>query len=127
MAEEKSITLDEYKDVYAPKLDTIRELILSHQDIPDDVQQSEVLIALDSTRKELERSLNARIPEIDELNKKVASLEKLNRSLQNTTQEYYLVAKAAEQGSLSRLGGDKEKKSPHEAYKEFINTVNSMS
>jgi DNA repair exonuclease SbcCD ATPase subunit len=127
-SETKSMTLEEFTEIYQGRLLNIRDLVLSHQGIPEEMQQHELISALDSSIAELSRTLTGRVGEVNELKGKIANLEKLNRSLQQTNNEYYLQVRAADETLHSRLGGDPSPpKSPKEAHRDALAYIEELT
>ena len=74
----RSLTIEDFESKYLPQLNNAAELILSHPDIPDEIDQAEILGALNTLSGELRADLEGRVPEIVKLQEKIARLEKQN-------------------------------------------------
>lgn len=85
-----ALTAEEFDQKYVPLLNRAGELIISHENIPDDVEQSEILSAITLLKTELEQSLNGRVTEVNELQLKVDAKDKQIRKLQETNQALFL-------------------------------------
>ncbi len=86
----KSLSIDEFETKYLPQLNNAAELILSHPDIPEEIDQAEILGALNTLSGELRATLENRVPEIIKCQNKIAKLEKQNLKLQETNQQLFL-------------------------------------
>lgn len=87
----ESITVEEYESKVAPLLDIAAELIMGHPDIPDEVDQSEVLSSLLTLKKEMNNSLHNRVPEHVKLQKEIERLHKQNDKLKDTNNQLFLL------------------------------------
>lgn len=86
----RSLTIEDFESKYLPQLNNAAELILSHPDIPDEIDQAEILGALNTLSGELRADLEGRVPEIVKLQEKIARLEKQNLKLQDTNQQLFI-------------------------------------
>ena len=60
----KSLTIEDFENKYLPRLNDAAELILSHPDIPEEIDQAEILGALTTLSGELRATLEGRVPDI---------------------------------------------------------------
>ena len=88
--EQKSVTAEEFEEKYVPVLNTVAELVISHPDIPEEVEQSDLLGALTMLTNELRNDLNNRVPEVVKLQDELAKKNKQVLKLQETNQQLYL-------------------------------------
>ena len=86
----KSLTIEDFENKYLPRLNDAAELILSHPDIPEEIDQAEIVGALTTLSGELRATLVGRVPEILECQKKIPRLEKQNLKLQDTNQQLFI-------------------------------------
>lgn len=94
MAENK-LTAEEFEERYVDKLDTIAGLIMSHPEIPEEVDDGALIGVITTVREELSASLNNRVPEIVKLNQELEKLKSHNKRLQTLNQELYMKASKA--------------------------------
>ena len=90
MAEENRLTKEDFKEVYEPMLDQIAGLIITHQEIPEEVDQSELLAAINLCKAELEQTLENRVAEINTLQQQIATKDRQVKKLQETNQQLFL-------------------------------------
>lgn len=88
--DEKSITIEEFKEKYVPMLNTAGDLIINHPDIPEEVNQGDVLSSIQFLASELEVSLKNRVPEIVKLQEAIERKDKQIKKLQETNQQLFL-------------------------------------
>ena len=88
--EKKSVTAEEFEEKYVPVLNTVAELVISHPEIPEEVDQSDLLGALTMLTNELRDDLNDRVPEVVKLQDELAKKNKQILKLQETNQQLYL-------------------------------------
>ena len=87
---ENNLTVEEFREKYEPLLNVAADLIITHPDIPETVDQSETLSAIKLLQTELEQTLEGRVSAINELEDKIARQEKQIRKLQETNQQLFL-------------------------------------
>ncbi len=87
---EPSITPEDFENKYMPLLNAAAELIMGHPEIPDEIDQADVLSGILLLQGELKNSLHNRVPEIVKLQDEVASLKKQNTKLQDTNHKLFL-------------------------------------
>lgn len=109
--EAKSVTIEEFEEKYIPVLNTVAELVISHPDIPEEVEQSDLLGALTMLTNELRNELNGRVPEFVKLQDELAKKNKQVIKLQETNQQLYLKVGTYPDPSKKPEGEDKPKKS----------------
>lgn len=88
--EQKSVSKEEFEEKHVPVLNTIAELVLSHPDIPEEVQQADLLGTLTMLTGELRNGLEGRVPELVKLQEEVAKKNKQVLKLQETNQQLFL-------------------------------------
>lgn len=82
--EKKGLTIEDFESKYVPTINQIASLVLSHTDIPDEIVQDDLLIALTTVTQEMRATLSNRVPEIVKLQEEVAKLDRHNKRLQET-------------------------------------------
>jgi len=87
---DKSLSAEDFSTNYIPKINAIADLIISHPDIPDDLNQADLLGALTIVTKELGNDLNGRVPEINRLQSENEKQKKQILKLQEMNQQFYL-------------------------------------
>ncbi len=88
--EQKSVTATDFEEKYVPLLNQVAELIISHPDIPEDYEQSDLLAALTTLTTEFRNEVTGRVPEIVRLQDVLAKKDKQILKLQETNQQLYL-------------------------------------
>ena len=91
MSEENTrLTPEEFKNTYEPVLDQIASLLITHPEIPEDVDQSELLAAINLCKTELEQTLEGRVEEINSLQQQISTKDRQVKKLQETNQQLFL-------------------------------------
>lgn len=108
--EQKSVTAEEFEEKYVPVLNTVAELVISHPDIPEEVEQSDLLGALTMLTNELRNDLNNRVPEVVKLQDELAKKNKQVLKLQETNQQLYLKVGSRPDPSKDPSSEEKPKK-----------------
>lgn len=109
--DEKSITVEEFKEKYVPILNEAADLIISHPEIPEEVDQAEILSSIKFLANELETSLEQRVPEIVRLQEKLERQNKQIKKLQETNQQLFLKVGSREAPPKPDAEQEKPKKS----------------
>ncbi len=122
MSAEPSITVEEYESKYIPLIDKAAELIMGHPDIPEDVDQSEVLSGIIALRKELDNSLHQRVPEQVKLQDEIERLKKQNDKLKDTNQQLFLQVGRAPDPNKQQDDG----KPPKRSFEEIKRMIDSL-
>lgn len=87
----KTMTLDEYQNVYSKRLDTIGRVINANPEImPEDENPAELAMSLQFVGESLGRSLENDIQEIERLKKELDTANKNLAFQKDMTQQYYL-------------------------------------
>lgn len=120
--DEKSITIEEFKEKYIPVLNMAADLIISHPDIPEEVDQGEVLSSIKFLANELETSLEHRVPEIVQLQDKLDRQNKQIKKLQETNQQLFL--KVGTRQEAPKLDDMQEK--PKKSFAEIKALIDNM-
>lgn len=87
---DKSLTADEFKTKIKDNLEAIGQVLMRHDDYPEDVSQSELVSVLTTVSHELEVSLENRVPEIVKLNETIAKKDKHIKQLEATNHDLFL-------------------------------------
>ena len=87
-----NLTVEEFREKYEPLLNVAADLIITHPDIPETVDQSETLSAIKLLQTELEQTLEGRVSAINELEDKISRQEKQIRKLKETKEKLFLKA-----------------------------------
>lgn len=119
--EPKSITAEEFEEKHVPLLNTIAELVMSHDDVPEEVEQADLLGALTTLTTELRASLTGRVPEHVKLQEELARKEKQVRKLQETNQALFLKV-----GSPADKAQDVNAEKPKKTFDEIREMINRM-
>ncbi len=106
-----SITVEEYDEKYKPLLNTVLDLMNTHPDIPEDVEQHEIISAVITMGNELSATLHNRVPEVVKLREEIAKKDRQINKLQETNQQLYLRVGALPNANQSQEGQEKPKKS----------------
>jgi hypothetical protein len=107
----KSLTVEEFDEKYKPLLNTALDLMNTHQEIPDDVVQADVMGALIMMGNELSATLHNRVPEIVKLQDEIAKKDKTIAKLQDTNQQFFLKIGTLPDPNKKPEGEEKPKKS----------------
>lgn len=121
--EEARIKLDDYNDKIKDRLETIGSLIISHPEIPDDIDQSELLTTIRIVGDELEKVLENRVPEINTLNAKIENLKHQNDKLKETNQKLFLSVKEVQKEDVKPMIETEKPKPSWEQIKSFISNM----
>lgn len=108
--EQKSVTAEEFEEKYVPVLNTVAELVISHPDIPEEVEQSDLLGALTMLTNELRNDLNNRVPEVVKLQDELTKKNKQVLKLQETNQQLYLKVGSRPDPSKDQANEERPKK-----------------
>ncbi len=87
----ESITVEQYENTVSPLLDIAAQLIMDHPDIPDHVDQAEVLGSILTLKKEMNASLRNRVPEQVKLQEEIDRLKKQADKLKDTNNQLFLL------------------------------------
>ena len=109
--EPTSVSAEEFEEKYVPTLNTIAELMISHPDIPEEIQQSDLLGSLTTLTNELRNGLNNRVPELVKLQEEVSKKQKQILKLQETNQQLFLRVGSYKDPSEKKDEFDRPKKS----------------
>ena len=109
--EKKSVSIEEFEEKYVPILNTVAELVISHPDIPEDVEQSDLLGSLTMLTMELRNGLNDRVPELVKLQEELVKKTKQVTKLQETNQQLFLKVGAYQDPDKKLDDPEKPKKS----------------
>lgn len=109
--EPRSVTKEEFEEKYSPLINTIAELVISHPDIPEEVEQSDLLGAITLLKTELSNQLNGRVPEFVKLQDELAKKNKQVTKLQETNQQLYLKVGSIPDPSKNPMNTEPQKKS----------------
>ncbi len=119
---EPSITAEDFESKYMPALNQAAELIMGHPEIPDEVDQAEVLSAILTLQTELKNSLHNRVPEIVKLQEEIERARKQNDKLKDTNQQLFLqVGKIPDPAKQQDEG-----KPPKKTYAEIKRMLDSL-
>lgn len=88
--EQQSITATDFEERYVPLLNQVAELVISHPDIPEEYDQSDLLGALTTITTEFRNEVTGRVPEIVRLQDALAKKDRQITKLQETNQQLYL-------------------------------------
>ena len=87
---EQSLTVEEFDNKHKGLLNQALELINTHPDIPEDMEQHEIMSAMILMGNELSANLHNRVPEIVALRDEIARKDKQITKLQETNQNLFL-------------------------------------
>ncbi len=90
LIETKTLTAEEFESKYIPILNAVAELVISHPEIPEDMDQSDLLGSITLLTSEMRNELTGRVPEIVALQDKIAKQAKQIVKLQDTNQILFL-------------------------------------
>ena len=85
-----SLTVELFENKFVPILNSISELIISHPDIPEGVEQADLLGILSSVTTEMRNVANNRVPELVKRDEQIARKDNQIKKLQETNQQLYL-------------------------------------
>ncbi len=119
---EPSITVEEFDSKYANLIDKTAELIMGHPDIPEEVDQSEILSGIIILKKELENSLHNRVPEAVKYQEEIERLKRQNDKLKDTNQQLFLQVGRAPDPSKQTDEG----KPPKRSFEEIRRMLDSL-
>jgi len=122
-AEDRSMTIEDYEGKYLPLLNTALDLMNTHQDIPEEVDQSDIISALITMKKELGATLHNRVPEFVKLQEDMARKDKQIRKLQETNQQLYLKVGNTPEPGKNPDEPDKPPKKSWEEIKAMIDKI----
>ncbi len=122
MAEDRDIGLTKeiYEGSYVPTINTIGELILSHPEIPDGVQQADLLTTLSTMAEEMRTVVDGKLPAVEKLEKELDKSKKLIRQLQDTNQKLFLDLKTKQNTAMQSAGQEPPKKKSFDEIKRMI-------
>ena len=89
MADER-LTKEVFEEKYLPMLNQIGELIINADDVPEDVDTTELLAAVNLVKGELSATFEDRVAEISNLKAENEALRRKNTRLQETNQGLFL-------------------------------------
>lgn len=87
---ENAVTVEEFEEHYVPLLNAAADLLLTHPDIPEDMDMGETLASIHFLSEQLEESLKNRVPQINALEDKIEKQKAQIRKLQETNQSLFL-------------------------------------
>ena len=118
---ENAVTVEEFEEHYVPLLNAAADLLLTHQEIPEDMDMGETLASIHFLSEQLEESLKNRVPQINALEDKIEKQKAQIRKLQETNQALFLKL-GSRQPTEPAPPQEKPKKSFHEI-KNIIDTL----
>lgn len=118
---ENTVTVEEFEEHYVPLLNAAADLLLTHQEIPEDMDMGETLASIHFLSEQLEESLKNRVPQINALEDKIEKQKAQIRKLQETNQALFLKL-GSRQPPEPAPPQEKPKKSFHEI-KNIIDTL----
>ena len=121
--EPKSVTSEEFEEKYVPLLNTVAELVISHPDIPEEVEQSDLLGSLTMLTNELRNGLTDRVPEFVRLQQELDKKNKQVNKLQETNQQLFLKV-GNYQSPGKQPGGEEER--PKKSFDEIKNIIENL-
>lgn len=121
--ERQSITATDFEEKYVPLLNQVAELIISHPDIPEEYDQSDLLGALTTITTEFRNEVAGRVPEIVRLQDAIAKKDKQITKLQETNQQLYLRVGALPDPNKKDEGADAPPKLTFEQIKRKLESL----
>lgn len=116
-----SITPEEFNEKYVPLLNAAADLIISHPEIPEDIEQSDLLTALNVMKTEMGNTLEHRVAEVNSLEDKLARKDKQIKKLQETNQQLFLKV-----GTKAETPPELDKKPVRKSFAEIGAIINNL-
>ena len=116
-----SITPEEFNEKYVPLLNAAADLIISHPEIPEDIEQSDILTALNVMKTEMGNTLEHRVAEVNSLEDQLARKDKQIKKLQETNQQLFLKV-----GTKVETPPEQDKKSARKSFAEIGAIINNL-
>ena len=116
-----SITPEEFNEKYVPLLNAAADLIISHPEIPEYIEQSDILTALNVMKTEMGNTLEHRVAEVNSLEDQLARKDKQIKKLQETNQQLFLKV-----GTKVETPPEQDKKPARKSFAEIGAIINNL-